>query len=443
MRIVIVTTGTRGDVQPYVALGLGLQRAGHRVRLATHAAFREFVTGRGLDFAPIAGDPQGFMAHQEGLPPLNVSGNTLRFLRQYIREAMPLGWQALTDGWNACQDADVIAFSLTGAVIGYHVAEKMGAPCYPAYLQNVIPTRAFPSYLSPVHTWGGTYNLLSYALFDQCLWQFMRPYLNELRQEALGLPPLPLEHPLERMRNQRLAQLCGFSAVVLPKPLKWGDWVHVTGFWFLDHLPGWRPPAGLVDFLESGPPPVCVGFGSTPSSNPEAMTALVLDALARTGLRGILVTGWGGLSNSDLPDEVYKIESIPYDWLFPRVTAVVHHGGVGTMSAALRAGVPSVAVPLFWDQPFWAHRLAALGAGPEPIPQKHLSAGRLAAAIEIAVGDEVIRTRAVALGRSLRAEDGVARAVEAFQIDPPRPIAVRETPSRLVGALKRRWAHPI
>jgi sterol 3beta-glucosyltransferase len=201
---------------------------------------------------------------------------------------------------------------------------------------------------------------------------------------------------------------------VLPKPPEWGDWIHITGYWFLDHPPEWRPSAGLVDFLRSGPPPVYVGFGSMNNRNPEEVTGLALKALARARQRGLLLTGWGGLSQSDLPDDVFKIETIPHDWLFPQMAAVVHHGGIGTLAAGLRAGVPSIVVPYFSDQPFWGQRVAALGVGPPPIPRQSLTAGHLAAAIQLAVGDPGIRARAAALGEKIRAENGVARAVEAF-----------------------------
>jgi sterol 3beta-glucosyltransferase len=185
----------------------------------------------------------------------------------------------------------------------------------------------------------------------------------------------------------------------------------VTGYWFLDHPPDWQPPADLVDFLESGPPPIYVGFGSMPSRDPEKICRIVLHALRQSGQRGVIATGWEGLSQSDLPDEVFVIEAVPHDWLFPRMAAVVHHGGAGTTGAGLRAGVPNIVVPISNDQPFWARQVKALGAGPAPIPRKRLTADRLAHAISVAVTDESIRKRAAELGETIRAEDGVVNAV--------------------------------
>jgi sterol 3beta-glucosyltransferase len=186
----------------------------------------------------------------------------------------------------------------------------------------------------------------------------------------------------------------------------------VTGCWFLDREAEWQPPRELVDFLKAGPAPVYVGFGSMYSSNPQEVTEMVLHALARVKQRGILQTGWGGLSNADLPDDVFAVDSIPHDWLFPQMASVVHHGGSGTTAAGLRAGMPTVIIPFFADQPFWGARVFELGAGPAPIPKKRLTLERLADAICAATSDEVIRGRASALGERIRAEDGVTQAVE-------------------------------
>ena len=186
-----------------------------------------------------------------------------------------------------------------------------------------------------------------------------------------------------------------------------------TGYWFLDR-PDWRPPDELVDFLEAGPPPVSIGFGSMNNVGPEEITTRVLEALRRSGQRGILLTGWGGIGSADLPDEVFKADDVPHDWLFDRVRAAVHHGGAGTTAASLRAGLPTVVVPFFPDQVFWGWRVAKLGAGPEPVPRKTLTSDRLAAAILRATTDAAMEKRAWLLGEKIRAEDGVARAVEAF-----------------------------
>jgi UDP:flavonoid glycosyltransferase YjiC (YdhE family) len=197
----------------------------------------------------------------------------------------------------------------------------------------------------------------------------------------------------------------------VPRPADWGDPVTVAGYWFLQAPSSFVPPPALARFLECGPTPVYVGFGSMALRDAERVTGVVLDALTLSGMRAVMALGWGGLSPRDLPDSVYALESVPHDWLFPRVAAVVHHGGAGTTAAGLRAGVPSVVVPFILDQFFWANRVARLGVGPPAVPYSRLSAQRLARAIAGAVGEPGIRERAAALGARIRAEDGVGKAV--------------------------------
>ena len=418
MRITIVTIGSRGDVQPYIALGLGLKNANHEVRLATSANFETPIRHRGLDFYPIEGDPQAMLQSETGQDMLDAGSNPFLFTRRFFSMLASQMQQLLMDCWEACQGTEAIVFSLTGFYVGYHVAEILKVPFYSAYLQPVHPSRYLASVLFPdAPGWlplRGSYNLLTHALGGQMVWQLLRGATNNARREILGLPPISLKGPFGQLIKQHHPYLYGFSPTVLPKPIDWGAHTNITGYWFLDHPPGWRPRTDLLDFLESGPPPVYVGFGSMNNRNPEESTQLVLDALMSSRQRGILLTGWGGLSNTDLPDNVFKADEVPHDWLFPRVAAVVHHGGAGTTAAGLRAGVPSVTVPFFADQNFWGQRVHQLGVGPKPVLRKKLSTERLANAIRVAINDEGMRKRAAVLGAHILAEDGVAQAVKAF-----------------------------
>jgi len=415
MRITMLALGTRGDVQPYIALGQGLQAAGHKVRLAALDIFEEFVSNQGLEFVSLGGISKEFSQRSND----EASRNTIAFhgLLGRIRFWRILGSsleRLMADSWDCCQGAEAIIYSRL-ALPAYHIAEKLGVPCYAAYMNPLSPTRAFPSPLfTSASSLGGTYNWLTHVLEEQFRWQFARQKINQWRQESLNLLPVPLTGFYRQQQKQQMPILCCYSPVVVPKPSDWSDWVHVTGYWFLDRSPDWQPTADLVNFLAAGPPPVYIGFGSMRSNNPEALTKLVLAALDQTGQRGLLFTGKGTMSNANLPANVFKIESVPHDWLFPQMAAVVHHGGAGTTSAALRAGVPSIVIPFIADQPFWGQCVADLGAGLPPILQKDLTAERLAAAIRIATSDEAMKARAVAVGEKIRAEDGVARAVEVF-----------------------------
>jgi UDP:flavonoid glycosyltransferase YjiC (YdhE family) len=290
----------------------------------------------------------------------------------------------------------------------------MGVPCFGSALQPLARTRAFPNIqVHPRWKLGGAFNYLTHVFGEQAFWMMLRRPINAWRREALNLPPIGFGGPMRVVHQKRMPYLFGYSQHVVPKPSDWGDWLHVTGYWFLDGASDWRPPPHLRDFLCDGPPPVCVGFGSMTPRQAEFLTTTAIEAFKRAGQRGILLTGWGGIGQSDLPDTVLKIDAATHAWLFPRMAAIVHHGGAGTTAEALRAGVPSIVTPFFADQPFWGQRVSELGVGPAPIPQKQLTAEKLADAVHIAVTDAGLRDRAAALGQKIRAEDGVARAVDA------------------------------
>ncbi|MFL5577694.1 MAG: glycosyltransferase [Gemmatimonadaceae bacterium] len=425
MQLTIVTAGSRGDVQPYVALGLGLKRAGHDVRVATHETFRDFVVAHGLGFAPVAGDPRAILSGAAADAWLASGRNRsmLAFARELRRLAGPLVDQSLADYWRACQGADVVLYSAV-ALACRDVATRLGVPSFAAFLQPLSRTRAF----STIGLRGGrglplpvvrpALNYATHVAAEQVMWHSVRGRVNRWRVATLGLGPSPaLRAPLAEMRRGRAPVLYGFSERVVPKPRDWGPEVHVTGWWVLepDAAAAWRPPAALAAFLAAGPPPVYVGFGSMTPASAGRLTAIALEALERAGQRGVLLRGWGSLGDGDLPPWAIAVHDVPHEWLLPRTRAVVHHGGAGTTGAALRSGAPSIVVPLGFDQPFWGRRVAALGVGPAPISRRALTADRLARAIERAVRDEGMRERAAALGAALRGEDGVARAVEAVE----------------------------
>ena len=413
MHITLLTVGTRGDVQPYVALGLGLKEAGHDVRLATHEVFKELILGNGLEFAPLTVDIQAVMAGPGGQRWVQSGGNQIRFALRMIRLAYPTLQQMLDDSWVACQGTQAILYS-TFAIAGYSVAEAMGIPSLAAPLQPLTRTRVFPIMMSlpQIFGFGGVINWLSYLIGEQFLWQPFRTALNRWRRERLGLPPIPFRGPFEQLYRERYPWIYGFSPSVIPRPPDWPEWVHVSGYWFLELQRDWSPPTRVLDFLAAGPPPVCIGFGSMIDRDQAELMNIAVQALNQTKQRGILLTGWGGMDEMVLSQDVLVLKSIPHEWLFPRMAAIVHHGGAGTTAAALRSGVPSIVTPFFADQPFWGKVVAQLGVAPAPIMRSKLTIEQLAEAIRIATGDEGMKARARALGEKIQAENGVERAVQ-------------------------------
>jgi sterol 3beta-glucosyltransferase len=415
MKISILAIGSRGDVQPLVALGLGLQAYGHEVCIITHAEFEGVVHDSGLGFFSIPVSPRELLASEAGQAAVEGGNNPLRSLMNFSSLAnkgiLPIGAACLT----AFQETDMVIYSPLGFYIAPHVAERLNVAAIGAYLQPFHRTSAFPSYVSPTpRHLGGFLNRLSYIASEALFWLPYRLVVNQLRKEQLNLSPIPLWVNQSRKWQQSSPVIYGFSPTVVPKPPEWGNNIEITGYWFLDRKGLWQPPTELADFLAAGPPPVYVGFGSMSTRKPKETTELVLQALSHTRQRGLLLTGWGGLNQVELPENIFIIENAPHDWLFSQMAAVIHHGGAGTTAAGLRAGVPTIIVPHFMDQFFWGQRVAELGVGPQPISRKQLSVERLTDAIAVAMTDEKIRRRAAEIGEIIRAEDGVARAVEAI-----------------------------
>lgn len=430
MRIVVPTTGSRGDVQPYIALGRELRRRGHSICLATHADFEELVRQHGLDFFPIEASGQALQSSDVGDRMLQAGDNTFTFLVAFARLRQPLVRQLMSACWQACAGADALVLSPTALFVSLSVAERLELPVCWTALQPTGVSRYQGSFLFPeAPDWlpgRSLYNMLTHLVSGEMLWQLMRPILNQARREVLDLPPWPPWGPVAELRRPGL-RLYGYSRHVVPPPPDWGPNHEVTGYWLLED-PAYRPDPALEAFIKSGPPPVYVGFGSMHNRDPLQATQMVLDALQRSGQRGVLHTGWSGLAGVPRSEHVFPVQSVPHDWLFPRMAAIVHHGGAGTTGAALRAGVPALVVPFMSDQPFWARRVHALGAGPRPIPRRRLNTRRLAEGIRQAVEDQDLRQRAAQLGTLLDAEDGVTRAADLIEesLRPaPRPTRRR------------------
>jgi len=411
VQITILAYGSRGDVQPYVALGIGLQRAGHQVRLAAPASFSGFVARYGLDFTPLAGDPRSMI---RGLVD-QAGGNPIRAVRVMAAYTFPLARQVISDLLVACQDTDLVIHSFLLLGSGHAIAEMLGVPDIVTLTFPVlVPTGDFPVPMWPTLPLGRPYNRFTHVVSRSIFWWANLAGYSWVRRIYPQLPRR-LEWPFEGRRSVPAPTLCAFSPTVVPRPSDWGDHIHQTGYWFLEPESTWRPPEDLLSFLREGPPPVYIGFGSMITKQAPHLLKIALSALKETGQRGILASGWGGLALHDLPPWIYALDAAPHDWLFPRCAALVHHGGAGTTAAGLHAGKPTVIVPFSADQPFWGERVYRVGAGSQPIPRRRLTAQKLASAIEFLISDPGTAESAKSVGKEIAQERGVDHAIEMIQ----------------------------
>ena len=414
MRILILTFGSRGDVQPYVALGAALRARGHDVTVSTGRGFEAMIEAGGLTAAPISADIRALLRTPEIQGALHSFTGKLRAWRA----SRVMLCRQLDDMWE-------IARQVGPDLIVYH-PKAFGAPslaralrcvAVPSFLQPAyVPTRAFPNLIFPVAELGPFGNRLSHALALRIMRLATGAVLRRWCRARVSFEAEALTDPLEghAPNDREVLRLHAHSRHLVPRPEDWAERERVTGYWFTDPEPDWQPPESLARFLTAGPPPVYFGFGSMPAEDVGGMTRMVREALERTGRRGLLATGWGGLEAGSHGEGALVIDAAPHTWLFPRCAAVVHHGGAGTTHESLRWGRPQLVCPVFGDQPFWGRRVEAVGAGPAPLPQNRLTAASLAAALAT-LQDAAMVSRAETLSAALRAEPGVAAAVEALE----------------------------
>jgi UDP:flavonoid glycosyltransferase YjiC (YdhE family) len=414
MHITFFTAGSTGDIQPCILLGKGLRRAGLDVLLAAPENFAGLIRGHDLSFHPLRGDVQQIMAGETGRKFMGTaSANPIRTMLAMRKMIGPLANQMAEDALEACRGADALISLAVFAPFGKSIAEIQGIPLINLEPTPLLPTGDFPAPGWPVQrSLGRLLNRASGFAMLQMIWQWYGYAVNEFRKRY-GLPPLSSSSFERTLASVPL--LGAYSPSVIPHPPDWSDQVHITGYWFEELQFDWRPSPELEAFLNQGRPPVYVGFGSMGGDRPERIAEIVLQALEQSGQRGLLLTGWGGMDLMTVPENVFVLKAAPHRWLFPRMAAVVHHGGAGTTAEGLRAGVPTVIVPFIVDQPFWGKRIQGLGAGPAPIPAKKLNADQLAAAIQAATTDVAMSERAAALGKAIRSEDGIGNAVQVVQ----------------------------
>ncbi|MDI9835628.1 glycosyltransferase [Streptomyces sp. KAU_LT] len=398
MRILIAAAGSRGDVAPYTGLGAGLREAGHEVAVAATGPFAALVREAGLDFRELPGRP----ADAGG-----ADGNRalMRTAAAFVAE---LG-QGFADAVDPA--TDLLLLSATTAPLGLHVAEALGVPAIGASLQPTAPTGDFPPPVVGTRSLGRTGNRLAGRFALRMTDRVYADAVATLRRR-LGLPPLTPAAMRGRQEKAHWRVLHGFSTALVPRPSDWRVGLDVTGTWWPYLAPDRRLPAEVEDFLAAGPRPVFVGFGSMAGGQGERLGDLVGGALRRAGLRAVVQAGGADLGVDG--DDVLNVGDLPHALLFPRVAAVVHHAGAGTSAAALRAGAPSVPVPVTADQPFWAARLASIGAATEPIPFAGLTEERLAGALGRVVRQQAYARAASVAARHMATEDGVGAVLKAL-----------------------------
>ncbi|KAI1752674.1 hypothetical protein F4782DRAFT_499652 [Xylaria castorea] len=451
LNVVIQIVGSRGDVQPFIALGQVLKNTyGHRVRVATHSTFQKFVEENGLEFFSIGGDPAELMAfmvkHPGLMPGLDALKNgEIARRRKGIEEIVIGCWRSCIetgDGLGPAprfsrRDEDVpsdtipvmgdsrhrpfvadVIIANPPSFAHIHVAEKLGIPLHLMFTMPWSPTRAFPQPLANIqssNTDPVTTNYLSYAMVEMMTWQGLGDVINRFRTKILDLDPLPLIWAPGVLTRLRIPYTYCWSPALIPKPNDWGNHIDIAGFFFLNLASSYTPEPDLAAFLAAGPPPVYIGFGSIVVDDPNSLTRMIFDAVAETGVRALVSKGWGGLGADSVgvPDGVFMLGNVPHDWLFKNVSAVCHHGGAGTTAAGIQAGKPTIVVPFFGDQPFWGAMVARAGAGPDPIPYKKLTAEGLAEAIRIALKPET-QQKATELGEKIREEQGADLGAQSF-----------------------------
>lgn len=403
LRITCLTIGSRGDVQPYIALCKGLIAEGHKPRIATHHEFKDWVESHGIEFRPVEGDPAELM---------RICVENGMFTYSFLREASSKfrGWidELLLSGWQACQDSDILIES-PSAMGGIHIAEALQIPYFRAFSMPWTRTRAYPhAFAVPEHKMGGAYNYITYVMFDNVFWKAIAGQVNRWRKQELGLQATNLE----KLQPNKVPFLYNFSPSVVVPPLDYSDWIRVTGYWFLDEgANGWTPPKDLTDFIKKAREDrkriVYVGFGSIVVADSAALTNTIVASVLKADVRCILSKGWSDRLDTKtaeteevpLPPEIFQIKSAPHDWLFKQIDAAAHHGGAGTTGASLRAGLPTIIKPFFGDQYFFGNRVEDLGVG---IYLRKMNVSVFSRALWEAAHSERMIIKAKVLGEQIR-----------------------------------------
>eukprot|EP01119_Soliformovum_irregulare_P001012 TRINITY_DN1075_c0_g1_i1.p1 TRINITY_DN1075_c0_g1~~TRINITY_DN1075_c0_g1_i1.p1 ORF type:complete len:453 (-),score=158.06 TRINITY_DN1075_c0_g1_i1:43-1362(-) len=418
-KIVIITSGSRGDCQPFIALGLGLKDLGYKVVLATEERLRQLVEGFGLAFFKIAGDPTNVLFTEEGQKWL-AEGKIRVMMNKMNEEMKPYFEQTLMDYEMACEDADLIISAPLCYSQTYSIAEKMKVPWIPVLLGPSIPTREFA--LPFLTSWNlfGFLNKFTYSLLFKMMWLNEKSRINNWREKTLQIPAISESRGIiDIIEKRHIDVICGFDEQLIPtlsRPADWAPEYRMIGYLFVPEVPDSEIDPKLLGFMEIGSPPVFLGFGSMPAPGKDGAQRLLNMALQisrNLKLRVVLAMGWTDIdkiNTDEISDDVLVVKSVPHSWIFPRSLLTVHHCGVGTV-AALASGVPCIACPIYLDQPANAQQLFRLGMSPAPIPFSQLTSDTLTSAVKEVLNSELMKKRAKEVKMEVDKKDGVANAI--------------------------------
>lgn len=412
VKIVIVTAGSLGDTAPYIGLGARLKAAGHEVAVAAQSAFEAPIVEAGLEFRRMPGDVRALLASLDGQR-MHDARSWVEALPATLRFAKTLLGDVAEGIVEATRGAELLLLHRIVLMHGQLVAHAMGIPflAFELFPSGLVPTSEFLPAGLRTPSLGRFGNRVVYRLLRAIAEaQRSEDVLHDFH-DRLELPHTSPSDLYRRLETERWPVYHAFSRTVVPRPRDWPANAEVVGY-FWPHPSQFRAPARLLDFLESGPPPVFVGLGSLVPAESERISALLRDALRRARVRAVVQAGWGRLALDENRDDVLCVGDVPHEWLFPRVKVVVHAAGAGVTAASLRAGVPSVCVPAMNDQFFWADRLKRIGASPGWVQFQDLSPTSLSLMLRGALADPFYARAAQRTGAAVRAEDGAGRIVE-------------------------------
>jgi sterol 3beta-glucosyltransferase len=416
MKIAITTVGSRGDLQPFISLGLGLQDVGYNVLIISAKNEEEFVRNYGLDFYALDVDIQKLMEGNNNVQEMTKGNNPLKFILTHLKGSKNLKklmiktqWEI----WEATLDADLIVFH-PGMPIGYFIAQVSNKKSVLLNPFPVVATKDYPSILFyTLPRLGKAFNNLTHSIFYKVFWAFAKSAIVEFWKEKDLAKVNFKTSPIQQQIKSGRPVINAYSPLVFQPAQEWEENIQTVGSLTIENESNFTPTKELEAFIKNGEPPVFIGFGSMKDINSFTQTFEILsEAVTKTKQRAVIGLGWTKNSFSGvIPDNLFLIENIPFTWLFPQMKLVIHHGGAGTTAAGLIAGKPTIIIPHIADQPAWGQRIYELGVGSKTITKKNLTADKLSKAILFALQPKIVNA-AKQLGDSMRKENGNKKAVE-------------------------------